>query len=396
MKYLFSIWLLSSALLASAQIKSLSFESAKLQQKREIYVSLPASYDKNPNKRYPLLLVLDGDYLLNPFVSCLNYAALWNELPELIVVGISQADSQQRSLDCGLDLQTGQPQQKSIAFFDFISLELIPSITRQYRTSNFKIIAGHEQTAAFSHLFLQQEQPLFQAYIAMSPELPQNMENELPELLSNHKQSLFYYLATADGDDKKIQEQLKGLDSKMEGLNKGNLLYGFDNFTNASHFSLVLQAIPKSLYHIFNVAQPISVLEYQTKIVTLQQGYVDYLKKKYEKIENYYGLKNSIRITDFQAIEAAILENKDYNELDALAIMADQNYPKSMLSDYLLAQLFENKADYQRAVRYYMSGFNKEEIGDLTKNMLYSKAEALKKNFVPKPKIKGKVGLDSQ
>jgi hypothetical protein len=58
------------------------------------------------------------------------------------------------------------------------------------------------------------------------------------------------------------------------------------------------------------------------------------LKKKYDIIENSFGIKSPIRINDFKAIEAAILQNKDYNELDALAILADKNYPKSMLGDY--------------------------------------------------------------
>ena len=119
------------------------------------------------------------------------------------------------------------------------------------------------------------------------------------------------------------------------------------------------------------------------------------MKKKYDIIENSFGIKSPIRINDFKAIEAAILENKDYNELDALAILADKNYPKSMLGDYELAIMFENKGDNPRAVRYYMSGFGKEEIADLTKDMMFAKAEELKKTFAKKPKIKGKVGQDN-
>jgi hypothetical protein len=41
-----------------------------------------------------------------------------------------------------------------------------------------------------------------------------------------------------------------------------------------------------------------------------------------------------------------------------------------------------------------MSGFNKDEIADLTKDMMFSKAEELKKTYAKKPKIKGQVGQD--
>ena len=392
MKHLFVVLLAFFSISCFSQIKTINFDSAKLQGKRELYVSLPASYEKNPTKRYPLLILLDGDYLLNPFLGTLIYGSHWDDLPEVIIVGINQSKNNQRSIDCGLDNVTGMPEGKSVDFFDFISLELIPLIQHDYRTTNFKIIAGHDTTAAFLNFFLYKDNPLFNAYICLSPELPVNMEDELPEILASAKLPLFYYLSTADGDDKKMQERIKNFDTKIQAVKNPNLNYKFENFNDASHFSLVLHSIPTALYQIFTAAQPISTLEYETKIVTLKEGYVEYLKNKYDIIENSFGIKNPIRITDFKAIEAAILENKDYNELDALAILADKNYPKSMLGDYELATMFEKKGDNPRAVRYYMSGFNKEEIADLTKDMMFAKAEELKKTFAKKPKIKGKVG----
>ena len=375
-----------------SQIKTISFNSEKLKEKRDLYVSLPASYEKNKTKQYPLLVLLDGDYLLNPFTGALTYGSYWDDLPEVIIVGINQNKNDQRNIDCGVDPVTGMPDGKSVDFFDFISLELIPMIQKEYRTTNFKIIAGHDTTASFLNFFLYKEKPLFNAYISLSPELPVNMEQTLPDLLANSKIPLFYYLSTADGDEKKMRERIINLDTSLKAITNPELNYKFDDFKEASHYSLVLHSIPSALYQIFSVAQPISVLEYKTKIVTLKEGYVDYLKKKYDIIENSFGIKSPIRITDFKAIEAAILENNDYNELDALAVLADKNYPKSMLGDYELAIMFEKKGDNPRAVRYYMSGFNKEEIADLTKDMMFAKAEELKKTFAKKPKIKGKVG----
>lgn len=394
MKHLLTVLLGFLSIASFSQVKIINYNSDKLQEKREIYVSLPASYEKNPTKKYPLVLLLDGDYLLNPFEETLKYGAYWDDLPEVIIVGISQNKNDQRSIDCGLDVVTGMPDGKSVGFFDFISLELMPFIQHDYRTTNFKIIAGHDLTAAFTNFFLYKDNSLFNAYICLSPELPVNMENELPNILSATKFPLFYYLSTAEGDEKKMQERIRTLDTKIQAIENPNLNYKFESFKEASHYSLVLHSVPTALYQIFAVAQPISTHEYNTKIVTLKEGYVDYLKSKYDVIENSFGITNPIRINDFKAIEAAILENKDYNELDALAILADKSYPKSMLGDYFLATMFEYKGDNPRAVRYYMSGFNKEEIADLTKDMMFAKAEELKKTFAKKPKIKGKVGQD--
>jgi predicted alpha/beta superfamily hydrolase len=392
MKHLLIVLVCILPFICFSQVKTISYNSDKLEEKREIYISLPKSYEKNPTKRYPLLLILDADYLLNPFEETLKYGAYWDDLPEVIIVGISQNAKDQRLSDCGLDVVTGMPDGKSVDFFDFISLELMPFIQHDYRTTNFKIIAGHDITAAFSNFFLYKENSLFNAYISLSPELPVDMENVLPDILASTKQPLFYYLSTADGDEKKMQNRIHILDTKIQAIQNPNINYKFESFKEASHFSLVLHSVPTALYRIFEAAQPISTTEYTTKIVTLKEGYVDYLKNKYDIIENSFGNKNPIRINDFKAIEAAILENKDYNELDALAIIADKSYPKSMLGDYFLATMFEYKGDNPRAVRYYMSGFNKEEIADITKDMMFAKAEELKKTFAKKPKIKGKVG----
>ncbi len=396
MKNLFIILLSLFSITSFSQVKIEKFTSPILNGQRELSISLPASYEKNPTKKYPLLILLDGDYLLDPFLTTIKYGSYWDDLPEVIVVGIHQNKKNERESDCGVDAVTGLPEGKSVEFFDFITLELVPYIQKQFRTTPFKIIAGHDLTAAFLNFYLYQKNPLFNAYISISPELPVGMDDQIAEILSTSKQPLFYYLSSANGDVKSMQERIFNMDNRIKQSKNPDLNYKFEYFKEASHYSLVLNSIPSAYYQIFNVAQPISILEYDEKIVTLKEGYVDYLINKYAIIENSFGVTSPIRINDFKAIEAAILKNKDYNELDALAILADKNYPKSMLGDYELATMFELKGDNPRAVRYYMSGFNKEEIADLTKDMMFAKAEELKKTYAKKPKIKGKPGQSTE
>ena len=73
-----------------------TFVSTKLKESREITIGLPASYEKNPNKKYPILILLDGDYLFDPFNGALNYGAYWDDLPETIIIGISQNTNNER------------------------------------------------------------------------------------------------------------------------------------------------------------------------------------------------------------------------------------------------------------------------------------------------------------
>ena len=137
-------------------------------------------------------------------------------------------------------------------------------------------------------------------------------------------------------------------------------------------------SIPNALYQFFGPYQPISTNEFNEKIAILPSGYVDYLVKKYEVIEGAMGMKMQIRVNDFKAIEAAILKNKAYSEFEQLADLARKNYPKSMLSDYQLGQMYEKTGDYKRAARSYQNAFLKEPIGDLNKDMMLEKADEMK------------------
>ena len=352
--------------------------SQKLNEDREIFIGLPPSYDKNPSQKYPILLLLDGDFLFNPFQGALSYGYYWDDLPEVIIIGISQNKNNERETDCTVEEATGLPSEKGELFFEFIGMELIPYIQKKYRTAPFKLIAGLDTTAAFSNFYLYKENPVFDAYISMSPELTTGMEEQIPERLATIEKPVFYYHSSADGDVKKMRKRIQALDELAKKITKPTLSYKFDDFKGASHYSLVLNSIPSALYHIFSIYQPISTTEFQEKIVTLPSGYVDYLAKKYELLEKTFSMKLTIRLNDFKAIEAAILKNKAYAEFDQLAQLARKNYPKSMLADYHMAQLYEKTGDTKKAIKTYQSAFQKEEIGDLTKDMMLERADELK------------------
>lgn len=352
-----------------------TIHSQKLGEDRVIQISVPENYKKNPGKKYPLLLLLDGDYLFDAFNGALDYGGYWDDLPEMIVVGINQEKT--RDADCTIEAETGLPSEKGEKFFEFIG-EVVASVEKQYRIAPFRIIAGHDVTAGFMNFYLYKDNPLFNAYISMSPELPLDMEKHIPERLAAINTPMFYYHSTADGDLKKMQERIRALDGEAKKISKPTLNYKFDEFKGASHYSLVLHSIPSALYQFFSVYQPISTTEFNEKIVKLNSGYVDYLVQKYDMLEKVLGMKMQIRINDFKAIEAAILKNKAYAEFEQLASLARKSYPKSMLADYELGQMYEKQGDYKKAAKSYQAGFQKEEIGDLTKDLMLEKADEMK------------------
>ena len=355
-----------------------SILSKKLDAYRHLTISLPPSYDREIKKVYPLLFLLDGDYLFDPFQGAISYGNYWDDLPEVIIVGLAQNKENERDSDCTFDESTGLPEGKGESFFEFIGGELMPFLQNKYRISPFKIIAGHDVTAGYMNLFLYKDNPLFNAYISLSPELATEMEVRVAERLGTFKQNMFYYQSSADGDIKKMRAKITTLDENIKAANNTSLNYKYDDFKGASHYSLVLYSIPSALYQFFAAYQPISTSEFQEKIVKLESGYVDYLKNKYEILEKALGIKMQIRLNDFKAIEAAILKNKAYNEFELLAQLSKKMYPKSMLGDYHMAMYYENTGDIKNAVRHYQNGFQMQEIGDLTKDMMLGKADELR------------------
>ena len=362
----------------SAQKTVEEVQSKKLNGTRQIIISLPSSYEKEPDRKFPLLFLLDGEYLFDAFSGSISYANYWDDLPQVIIVGISQNANGERFIDSQFNPDSGLPDEGGAKFYDFIGTELIPALEKKYRIAPFKVIAGHDTTAGFLNFFLYKDKPLFNAYISLSPEFAPEMETRIADRLSIFQQPIFYYQATADGDLKKMSKRIQDLDQNIKTKTNPNLNYRFDDFKNASHYSLVLNAIPNALYQIFGSYQPISTTEFQDKIATLPSGYVDYLKNKYDVVEKSLGIKMPIRINDFKAIEAAILKNRAFPEFEQLSDLAKKNYPKAMLADYEMGLFYEHTLNYKKAAKSYMNAFAKNEIGDLTKDMMLEKADAMK------------------
>lgn len=360
-----------------SQKTTMSFDSNALGESREITIGLPPSFEKNPNKKYPLLILLDGEYLFDPFYGALNYGAYWDDLPETVIVAISQNKKNERADDSDFNPESGLPSESGANFFEFIGSELLPFIEKKYRLAPFRIIAGHDVTAGFLNFFLYKENPIFNGYISMSPEFATDMETRISEKLAAIKQPVYYYQSNGDGDIKKLQESIKKLDANIKLLKNPLVNYKFDDFKGASHYSLVLHSIPNALYQIFDSYKPISSEEYTEKIAVLQSGYVDYLVNRYDVLSKNLGVKIPIRINDFKAIEAAILKNKAYPELDKLAELAKKNYPKSMLADYELGLMYEKMGDLKKALKSYQKASQLDEIGNLTKDMMMEKYDEM-------------------
>ena len=77
-----------------------SFESDFLSDSRELKIQLPRNYSENLSKKYPLIIVFDGDYMFEAVSGSVDYLSYWGNIPESIIVGVNQINS--RYDDCSV------------------------------------------------------------------------------------------------------------------------------------------------------------------------------------------------------------------------------------------------------------------------------------------------------
>lgn len=363
----------------SAQAIYEDFKSNKLGETRKLKIQLPRNYDSNTEKKYPIVLVLDGDYLFEPVAGNVDYFSFWEDMPESIVVGIVQGNL--RYDDCNYDPQNFMPEGKGANFFEFIGMELIPHIDKKYRTAKFIIGVGHDFTANFLNYYLFKNPPLLNGYINLSPDFAPLMEQRLVERIPNIPGKIFYYMATGTDDVKALMKTADALNGQLAQLKSNTFNYYFDNFEGATHFSLVGRGIPNALEKIFSVYRPISKQEFDEVLMKMNTPVHQYLVDKYKVIEDLFGISNPIRINDFIATGTAAEKKSQWDSLKELATLAKKHHPETLLGDYYLGRYFEETGNPKRAMKIFQGAYNKKEVESLTIDDLLDRADKIKADF---------------
>lgn len=361
-----------------AQIKKEIFESFKLQERRGVSYYFPEDYSEE--KKYPLIVVLDAEYLFDIVVANAKFYSRHHRMPQAIIVGIDQAENDLRWEDCDFEQTTGLPTEKGTRFYEFLGTELIPYLETNYSIAPFKMFAGYDITANFGNYFLFKDKSLFNSYLSISPVLATEMESRVPSRLSDINQEIFYNIIL-EKEKTEDRQRILQMNNAIKSIDKETLHYFFDEYNDADHVSIAAYGISKAFDNVFKIFRPISPKEYKTEILASDEPVFKYLEDRYNMIENLLGFKKPVELNDIMAIYAACLKKEDIESLKPLAELCKKQFPDTMLGFYFEGEYYEELGEPKKAFKTFEKAFQMEEIDFLTKDMALEKIDALKADF---------------
>lgn len=362
----------------SAQVQYQTISSTIMQEERRIKIQLPRSYNQDKKKQYPIFIVMDGEYLFEPFAGMIDYLSYWEEIPEAIVVGVMQQPN--RELEMQVDDETYLPFAQGEDFFDFLEIELLPYISENYRTSLMSVIAGHNLSANFMNFFLFRKETIFQGYINLSPRFTEEMPLRIKKSLRRKEDQIWFYLANGTDENKEAKKEIKDLTRELQFLKNENISILYDEVKDATMYTMVTQSIPNSLNFIFTSFKPITNKEYEDKLL-MTTNPVQYLVDKYLNISSLYNMDFDMRINDIMFVSRAIEETENWELFKDLSKIAKKNHPDTLLESYFLARHYQEIGEPKKALKHYQNAYGYDSVGPLNKELMLLRAEEIKDVF---------------
>jgi predicted alpha/beta superfamily hydrolase len=375
-----------------------SIYSKSLNEYRKIYVQLPANYNPTSNQKYPVVYVLDGEVFL-PTVHNVHSFYSGGFMPEMVVIGISNANNRMRDLTTSkvtemYGMPFKQENGEAANFSKFLETELIPFVENKYPTTNFRTLIGHSYGGLFTIYTLINHPHLFSNYLAIDPSLDwdhQKLLSQAKEKLKSQnykRKSLFMSLGKQlhmqnpkvtienvmkDTSDFTLFARSNITFSSMVKQNKNNgLAFKWKFCPNDVHGTISFPSIMDGLIFDFEWFQ----MEHTDKFNspdTSKEELSTIIKNRANKLKNYFGSavppypQDLLNVLGHMSLDMGQLEkSKMFFEF------AIQFYPNSTNVYASMADYFERNNDYKNALHFVIKAYeisgkenHKQRIKDL-------------------------------
>lgn len=152
--------------------------SASTGRSYDLYIHKPADFDKNKDKKYPVLYLLDGQWDFKLLDSVVGGLVFDKWMPDIVIVGITYSGAHPdydalRATDYTPTPGDRKGSGDGPKFLHFMKAELIPFIELNYRGEpTRRILGGHSLGGLFTLYAMLTDPTLFWGYLAGSPAIP--------------------------------------------------------------------------------------------------------------------------------------------------------------------------------------------------------------------------------
>jgi hypothetical protein len=193
----------------------------------DIYVHLPTDYEKEKDKKYPVLYVLDGQWDFKLMDSVLGGLVYDKFVPQMIIIGITYSGDHAdydslRAMDY-TPVAESSPKGSGDApkFLAFLKSELIPDIETNFRADGSRrVLMGSSFGGLFTLYSMFTDHGLFSGYVALSPAVPFGKRfafKQESDFATEHKDlpvKLFIAVGEVENLAGPVQEFMKAVSSR--------------------------------------------------------------------------------------------------------------------------------------------------------------------------------------
>lgn len=370
--------------LAVCQAMYRAFPSDVLGEDRNVKILKPRNYSKNPEKTYPLVIVLDGDFLFEPVAGTVDYLSYWDQMPESFVIGINQRES--RYDETLIDRESGFPEPQSLKFMDFV-MEIKQTMIDEYRVAPFTVIVGKDVTANIASYYLMRKKIPVDALIQIAPEYSTLIQENLINKVSQLEEYNYFYVATQDKDNGVDQIITKKTDSLFS--TKKNLNIKYDKIEGTNSYTLAAHAIPRALDFIFKEYQLIDEEKLMNQDLAEEEKFegqekkkgmvrvIDRILEKYRMIKEVYGIDMKLRLVDLVTIAEYVESKEDWDQLIDIGVLAHKEYPDILYGSYIEGLGYEGIGRYSRAIKSFNTAYALQPAVGIDKDDVLDKVEML-------------------
>ena len=328
-----------------------TIKSVVLNEERTVVVQLPKSYQAQPNKVYPVVYRLDGAGNIPLASVVIERLQNDNRAPEVIIVAIENTN-RLRDFYPTVNKEPQGPVGEgggAAKFLAFFEQELIPLVNKNYRTHDYKVIAGASAGGVFALYALQANPKLFQAHIAYSPAVWWNygaMVKSTKSFIAKTKDLNNYVYINIGEEAGIMRERYDELQQSLQLHKVQGLRFFSDAFDGISHGLTSAAGAFNAYYNLFLPKQmPISAL---TDDVVSIDAY-------YQNLSQQWGEQVSPPDRAVRLLGYNLTDNQQFERAIEVFKYNIKNHPKSVSAISALSYGYEMQGNISQALAHMES-----------------------------------------